>query len=281
MEQVFDSVMDRTRATLNIRTVRTIFGRRSRPYQRGGNRDSHSRMEVAVEKPAYHLTVFKIHFGLLTVKIYSKGERVLRIEAIAHNAKELGVGKRLERFPEMASSLKGLVERFLEVAHSVAAPFVTHETWERLTRPSTLGAVNVAGADFAQERMRAAIRAVMALSLIPKPFRVAEHAALTQEILDGKWSYSTRQASYDLKKLRAKGLLLKCPASRAYQVSREGLSMLAAVDVLYNKVIGPLLAAAETAAPCHRPEPRTKIDDYYGKILSEIQGLCRTIGMAA
>jgi hypothetical protein len=40
---------------------------------------------VAVETPAHDLTIFKLHCGGLTLKIYSKGERVLRIESIAHN----------------------------------------------------------------------------------------------------------------------------------------------------------------------------------------------------
>ena len=32
----------------------------------------------------YDLTIFKLHCGKLTLKIYTKGERVLRVEAIAH-----------------------------------------------------------------------------------------------------------------------------------------------------------------------------------------------------
>jgi len=39
--------------------------------------------EVAVERPTYDLTIFKLHCGKLTLKIYTKGERVLRIEAVA------------------------------------------------------------------------------------------------------------------------------------------------------------------------------------------------------
>jgi len=39
--------------------------------------------EVAVERPAYDLTIFKLPRGGLTLKIYSKGERVLRIESVS------------------------------------------------------------------------------------------------------------------------------------------------------------------------------------------------------
>ena len=40
-----------------------------------------------IEKPRWNLTIFKVHFGALTLKGYTKGERVLRFEAIVHNTK--------------------------------------------------------------------------------------------------------------------------------------------------------------------------------------------------
>jgi hypothetical protein len=59
--------------------------------------------EVAVETPAYDLTIFKLHCAGLTLKVYSKGERVLRIETIAHNTRELGCGRALENFPQSSA----------------------------------------------------------------------------------------------------------------------------------------------------------------------------------
>jgi hypothetical protein len=43
------------------------------------------------------------HCGKLTLKIYTKGERVLRVEAIVHNTQELDCGRSLEKFPEIVS----------------------------------------------------------------------------------------------------------------------------------------------------------------------------------
>jgi hypothetical protein len=71
LEQVFQGVIDRTRAPLNIKTVKTIFGRRQRPVRRSV---SSPRFECVVERPEYSLTIFKVHFGRLTLKMYSKGE---------------------------------------------------------------------------------------------------------------------------------------------------------------------------------------------------------------
>ena len=65
-----------------------------------------------IETPAWDLTVFKVHFGRLTLKAYSKGEHVLRFEAIAHNTRQLGCGRVLEKFPEIVTRLAGMAERF-------------------------------------------------------------------------------------------------------------------------------------------------------------------------
>ncbi len=65
-----------------------------------------------IEKPQYDLTLLKVHFGLLTLKGYTKGERVLRFEAIVHNTRTLKTGRTLEKFPEITSRLAGMAARF-------------------------------------------------------------------------------------------------------------------------------------------------------------------------
>jgi hypothetical protein len=99
MEQIFQGLIDRTRARLNVKKLRTIFGFKTRPYR--NRKHKSARLEVVVETPNYSLTIFKLHFGLLTLKAYTKGERVLRFEAIVHNTKELGCGRLLDRLPQI------------------------------------------------------------------------------------------------------------------------------------------------------------------------------------
>jgi hypothetical protein len=61
----------------NWRTIpiKTILGYHHRPkYRKRKNKSA--QWEVALEKPAYDLTILKLHCGKLTLKIYTKGERV-------------------------------------------------------------------------------------------------------------------------------------------------------------------------------------------------------------
>ena len=91
-----------------------------------------------VETPAYDLTVFKIHYGKLVLKVYSKGERGPRIEAIIENTKDLGVRRSVDEFPAIVRRLREMLERFLDSlyclevlvavsdgATSAPAPFAT------------------------------------------------------------------------------------------------------------------------------------------------------------
>ena len=66
-----------------------------------------------IEKPRCDLTVFKVHFGLLTLQAYTKGEHVLRFEAIVHNTKQLRCGRVVDRFGEIVGRRAGMVDRVL------------------------------------------------------------------------------------------------------------------------------------------------------------------------
>jgi hypothetical protein len=242
MDEVFNGLIDRTRAPLDIKMVKTIFGYKRRPFKKS-NKGKKPRFEIVVERPTYDLTVFKVHFGKLTVKIYSKGERVLRIEVIVHNTRELRCGKVIERFPQITQLLKGILERFLRVLRAVDVSFISSSTLEIWPLPSKVGASRVGGVDVNQPRIRAVMKAVTALSLNPKGFTASELAGKVREIRrDPHMQYHPRQASYDLKKFRGKGLVRMIGRSRRYEATRDGLPMMAGFMVLREKVLMPLLS---------------------------------------
>jgi len=137
MERVFQALIDRSRTRLDLDTIKTILGYRRRPRYRTRKRKS-AEWEVAVEKPTYDLTIFRLHCGKLTLKIYTKGERVLRIEAMAHNVKELDCGRNLEKFPRIIAELKGILERFMQALSCVDQCFIPDDTLENLPEPSGL-----------------------------------------------------------------------------------------------------------------------------------------------
>jgi hypothetical protein len=82
MDQVFQALIDRSRAPLDLKTIKTILGYKHRPKCRRRTRRP-PEWEVAVERPTYDLTIFKLHCGKLTLKIYTKSLPQRRLGANA------------------------------------------------------------------------------------------------------------------------------------------------------------------------------------------------------
>ena len=281
MSRLFDSIIDRSRAPLNIKTIKTIFGYKHRPFykDRQGKRP---RIQVVVEKPVYDLTIFKIHFGKLSVKIYSKGERVLRIEAIAHNTKDLRCRRKIEHFAEITDSLKAILEHFVGVLNGIDVCFIDDKTLDTWPRASKLGATRVAGIDINKARIRIVMQAVIALSVKPNGFSASELADKVRQIMaDSGISYQVRQASYDLKKFRAKNLVRKIENSRRYEATTQGLRQITAFSVLREKILIPLLASGGKRKTGPKPINRSKIDIHYDNIQIEMQHIFNELKLAA
>ena len=226
MEKAFDAVVDRTRARLDVPKLRTLFGVGQRPRWHGA--DLSPRQAVVIERPRWNLTLFKVHFGLLTLKGYTKGEHVLRFEAIVHNTKALHTGRVLEKFPAIVAKLASMVERFTSMLDCVDVAFLPDGILDQLPAASQLGATQVGGIDLNRPRMRNALNAVLALAVAPDGFTVADHAAKVRSLTgQDEHQYTVRQAAYDLRKLRGKQLVVKPGRTRRYQVPGEAARTIA------------------------------------------------------
>ena len=280
MEQLFQCLVDRTRSWLDVKRVQTIFGAKKRPYIHRKDRPQ-PRFEVVVEKPKYDLTVFKLHFGKLTVKLYTKGERVLRSEAIAHNTKALHCGRSLPRFPQIVAELQQILLRFLDVLDCVDCAFIDDDTFDNLSRPGQIGSKPVAGIDLSKPRLRAVLNAVIALASSPNGITASSLAAKVREFLGlDPQAYKPRHASYDLKKLRGKQWVQPIAKSRSYQVAPDGLRTMTALLVLREKVFRPLLAGACFTGSPSLPERSNPLDDLYRTLRADLQNLFGLIGIS-
>lgn len=279
LDEVYQGLIDRTRRLLDVPRLKTIFGRKHRPHQ---NRSGGGRLEKILDQSAHDLTVFKLHFGKLTLKLYDKGDRVLRVEIIVNNIEELRCGKRLEKLPGMLERLQGMVVEFLRVVQAAHLSFIDGQQLDGLAAPSVRGTRRLAGVDLQKPRMRAVAEAVLALAAAPDGFS-AEQLAERVRAQQGRTmaSYHVRRAAYDLRKLRAKSLVERRGVTRRYRVKRPGIRTLAGLLVLRDKVLKPVLAGV--ARP-HRGRPPKNIhplDRHYQNLQREMLATLQTLKLAA
>ena len=279
MEQIFNTLVDLTRSRLNVKRLKTIFGFKKRP-SRKRNRARQPREEIVVERPAYDLTIFKIHFGPLTVKLYVKGERVLRCEVVVHNTKALRWKRSLPAFPKLILRLQSILERFLNQLHCLSHAFIADDTLDLLAEHGQVGKCRTTGIDLDKPRLRAVMTGVIALSASPRGFTVSQLAQEVRTILGlAENQYLPRHASYDLKKLRGKQWVHKIGKSRRYEPSSDGLMKMTALLTLREKVIKPVLAGAGKPKRGPKSKGQSELDIQYGKVRTEMRTLFHILGV--
>lgn len=281
LEQCFQAMIDRTRSRLDIKQVKTIFGAKRRPFWPRAQNKRPPREEVVIQRPQYDLTIFKIHFGQLTVKLYSKGARVLRSEAIVHNTKALKGKRSLGAFPHIVAELKDILVRFLNHLHTLDTAFIADDTLDTLGEHGQVGQSRTAGVDLHKPRLRAVIEAVIDLAVTPGGFTASAVAARVREILGLQASaYRPRHAAYDLKKLRGKQWVQRLGKSRRYTVPALGLRMMSALLILREKVIKPVLAGAGKPLCGPKSKYENETDKQYRLIHGDMRALLLGLGVA-
>jgi hypothetical protein len=279
MDQLFQRLIDRVRGRLDIRSVCTLFGRQRRPRRRKGALHEPT-VEIVLERPEYDLVIIRVHFDRLTLKIYTKGERVLRIEAMAHNTRDLRCGTSLECYPRMVAVMRQMVDRFIEVIDCIDTAFIEPGLLDALPQPSQVGRARVGGVDLNKARMRAVAESVLALSSMAQGFSASDVAERVRAIL-GDEEYVTSRAAYDLRKLRGKGLVSKLPRSRRYSACPQALRALGALVIMRDQVIRPLLAGALHLLPARTPRHVAPLDKRYRALRRSMNDLFQEIGIAA
>jgi hypothetical protein len=281
LDEVFQKLIDRTRSPLQLQQLKTIFGFSQRPQHRIKRGREGPEVAKVVQAQRYDLTVFKIQWGNLTLKIYDKGARVLRIEVVVHNTKALRCGKVLEKLPVLLERMRGMLVRFLNTVQAAHVSFLDAGAFERWSEPSARGHRRLAGIDLNKVRNRHVLDAVVSLSTAPDGFTVAQVAAKVRG--HSGWSedqYSARHAAYDLAKLRGKNLISRPPRSHRFNADPTGMRTMCAYLLLREQVIKPLLAGV--TRPRGRP-PRNihPIDQHYIRLREELHDTFEILGLAA
>lgn len=245
MDEIYQGLIDRNRSRLDVKNLKTIFGVRSRPHKRlrsanepRGRRDA---VFKEVASPEYDLTVFKLHWRYWSLKLYDKGARLLRGESVEHNVKKGKTRGRVDRWGEIVEDLKGRLIRFLNAVELLDHGLLDKGRLDFWRRPSEKGKKRLAGIDIENARMRVVLNAVISLAHVPEGFTRSKLIETIKK-QPGWRDYKPHNASYDLRKLRGKGVLETRPGSLKNHVNTRNLREIATRLIIREKVLKPICA---------------------------------------
>jgi hypothetical protein len=185
------------------------------------------------------------------IKQYFKLHRALRTETVICDTKDFGIGRRVNQANWRALRAVGEAanQRLCDAQASDARPAPDVVTFNQVTRPSTTpDGLHAPGLRFGDPRAMAVLSAILGFVHCLVGFTNAELVERVGPLLDNL-SYSSRQATYDLRRLIRKGVISRIPASQRYQLTPFGRRIATWFTKAHGRVLTPGLAWTDPALP--------------------------------
>jgi hypothetical protein len=202
----------------------------------------------------------QIHYKSSKVKAYFKESRALRVETTINNPRDFDVRKTLcaENWRALRRVGAEINARFLEGLGESAPPPPDVTALEEVVLPSTDDdGLRAAGLRFGDPRVMALLATVAAFAHIVGGLTNAGLSALVASLLDRP--YTHRQATYDLRRLRRKGLIERVPGRHLYRVTDHGRAVATLLTKVAARIVVPALSELETPLSPSGPAPRPMV----------------------
>jgi hypothetical protein len=159
------------------------------------------------------------------IKQYHKEGRALRTETTINNTGDFGLSKRLMNLPALRQIGFTANRRLLGVQRLSHDPIRGAQAFTDLTAPIlTDTGARIPGLRFGDPRAHALLQALLIHRLLPHGFTNRDLRALIAPLLGTTCEDITAgKMTYDLRRLRAHGLITRIPHSRRYQITDTGL----------------------------------------------------------
>ncbi len=227
---------DRVSLLFPLRRIRTTpaptFGYRTRVITEG-------------VEPSLHVEYKASH-----VKQYFKEQHALRTETTINNPKDFYVTKGVEQLGYLRDLGDGVNRRLLEVERVSHTCVLTQDALDRLQQPTLEAGQRVAALRFGDPRVMAVLQALTGFTHLPRGFHNRDLRPHVAALLGRP--YSAAQMTYDLRRLRLKGLIHRIPKTHRYTTTTYGLKVAYFYSKLYVRVLRPTwpaLLATNDALP--------------------------------
>lgn len=183
------------------------------------------------------------------LKQYFKGGRALRTETVIADTRDFGIGRRVcaTNWRALRAVGNSANQRLCDAQAADARPAPDVVTLARVTRPTNENGLHAPGLRFGEPRVMALLTVLLQWQHLLGGFRNQQLVRLMSALLDQH--YTNRQATYDLRRLRRKGLIVRRSSSHTYQVTPYGRQVATLFTKAHMRVLAPGLALLAADLP--------------------------------
>jgi hypothetical protein len=229
--------------------IALVFGRRL--MRRGPRRTPglfRTRVITQGVTPSLH-----VDYKHTRIKQYHKEGKALRTETTINDTTDFSIGKRLTNLPALREIGFSANRRLLHVQRLSHDPITGADALDTITGAlTTATGARIPGLRLAQRRSHALLQSLLTFGCQPNGFTNRDLRALTAELRGlPPAAVTAGQTTYDLRRLKSRGLITRIPHSHRYTVTDRGLHTAHFLTCVHDRLLPTGLAHLfdHTAAP--------------------------------
>ena len=257
IHSIFERSCDLGLARITTHRIANIFGWRITKRTQGKH-------QVVLDQMDHGHHVLRAYSKNAFVKQYEKDNTFLRIETCSNDLKDFRQKKALEHLPEVAEKLQAVNDRFADAQAENLNVEVDYPLLEKLAKPCRLKSQRMAGIRLENDRI---IRLLEVLMHSSSHLGGQSAADIYQAVLDTHQltpeQYTRNQLAYDLRKLRAHGLIERPDKRYVYALSDYGRKAAAMLVIVRNRILRPIAGSLFVRSPKPSLKPNSKLQAQY------------------
>jgi hypothetical protein len=245
--------------------VAYIFGVRVTRRLRG-------KLHSVLEKLDHGHHVLRIYCKNLVGRMYEKFSTFLRVEVCVNRMKDLGLNKGLKNLDALRKRLVGITDRFVGFQAQSLNVHIEFPLFQKMALPVPSGKTKIAGIKIHDTRMIRLMEVLLHGGMQLQGWRSAEiHQAILATFGLTADSYNLTQLRYDLRKMKAHGLLERQGKRYLYRLTDKGLKAALMFVLFHKRICGPIANSLFHHRPDVHHRPNSKIENAYHKADHAIQ----------
>jgi hypothetical protein len=275
IHRIFERSCEMGLFTLTADKVAQIFGFRKTKRLRG-------KLYSLLEKVDHGHHVLRAYAKSAVARMYEKFSTFLRLEVCVNRVKDFGLNKGLENLEKLRQTLIAATDRFAGFEAQGLNVHVEFPMFQRLALPVTMGKTKIAGIKIHNTRILRLMEILLHHATQIQGWRTADiHQAVLSAFNLKSDTYSLTQLRYDLRKLRAHGLVERDGKRYCYRLTDKGAKVALMFVLFHKRVCGPVARSLFERKPNAQYKPNSKIESAYYKADAAIQNVLDQLAIAA
>jgi hypothetical protein len=257
IHSIFERSCDLGLARITTQRIANIFGWRITTRAKGKH-------QVVLDQMDHGHHVLRAYSKNAFVKQYEKDNTFLRIETCSNNLKDFRQKKALKHLPEVAGKLQAVNDRFADAQAENLNVEMDYPLLENLAKPCRLKSQRMAGIRIENDRIIRLLEVLMhSSSHLGGQSSADIHRAVLEAHQLTPRHYTRNQLAYDLRKLKAHGLIERPDNRYVYMLSDYGRKAAAMLVIVRNRILRPIAGSLFDRSPKPSLKPNSKLQAQY------------------